>query len=129
MEWIVLPIAREFKPDMILVSAGFDAADGDPLGGFYLSPGVFARMTKSMMEAAPEGKLVLALEGGYNVPVTADCVSECTKVLMGGDPPQQLLAGPHEDVTDLDVSNLRKIAGRLREFWPCVPESAPSRGA
>ena len=43
---IVLPIAYEFDPQLVLVSAGFDAAKGDPLGGYRLSPGMYGHMTQ-----------------------------------------------------------------------------------
>jgi acetoin utilization deacetylase AcuC-like enzyme len=69
LERIVLPVAREFAPDLVLVSAGFDGAAGDPLGGFLISPAMFGRMTAMMRNIAAEsadGRLVLALEGGYN---------------------------------------------------------------
>jgi len=125
MRWIVSPVAKAFNPDLILVSAGYDAADGDPLGGFSLSPGCFARMTKAMMNAAPDGRLVLALEGGYNVEVTADCVCACTRVLLGEEPPAHVLAGPHEEATALDMSNLKKIADVHREWWPSIPLERP----
>ena len=45
---IVLPIAYEFNPQLVLVSAGFDAAKGDPLGGYRLSPAMYGHMTQVM---------------------------------------------------------------------------------
>jgi histone deacetylase 6 len=62
-----MPIAYEFAPDLVLVSSGFDAAEGDPLGSYRLSPSVFAQMTHQLAALA-NGKLILALEGGirYN---------------------------------------------------------------
>ncbi|ORZ23975.1 hypothetical protein BCR42DRAFT_386836 [Absidia repens] len=67
---IIVPIARQFNPDMIFVSAGFDAAAGHPenLGGYIVTPRGFSLMTKLVMDLAQElcdGKLVLTLEGGY----------------------------------------------------------------
>ena len=43
---VVMPIAYEFDPQLVLVSAGFDAAKGDPLGGYRLSPGMYGHMTQ-----------------------------------------------------------------------------------
>lgn len=62
---IVMPIAREFDPEVVLVACGFDAASGHPapLGGYQISPSCFGWMTKQMMTLA-RGKVVLALEGG-----------------------------------------------------------------
>jgi len=64
------PIARQFQPDLILVSCGFDVYDGDPLGTMKVSPEGFAYMTKVMRELAEElcgGKLLITLEGGYSL--------------------------------------------------------------
>lgn len=61
-----MPVAYEFNPDLIVVSAGFDAADGDPIGQCRVTPEGFAHMTAMLKPVAP---LVLLLEGGYNLQV------------------------------------------------------------
>jgi acetoin utilization deacetylase AcuC-like enzyme len=69
-EKFLKPIALEYEPQLILVSAGFDTHYNDPLGGMDVSEKGFARMTQILMEiagATAQGKLVLTLEGGYNV--------------------------------------------------------------
>jgi acetoin utilization deacetylase AcuC-like enzyme len=69
-EKFLKPIALEYQPQLILVSAGFDIHYNDPLGGMDVSEKGFARMTQILMEiagATAQGKLVLTLEGGYNV--------------------------------------------------------------
>lgn len=58
---LFIPIAREFDPDLIIVSAGFDAAQGDPLGNCCVTPKGFAQLTTLLKQVSP--KLVLALEG------------------------------------------------------------------
>ncbi len=58
-----------FVPDIVLVSSGFDSMAGDPLGGFTLEPDDIERLTRSLVERAESwcgGRLVSALEGGYN---------------------------------------------------------------
>ncbi|EKX43986.1 hypothetical protein GUITHDRAFT_157988 [Guillardia theta CCMP2712] len=65
-ESIVMPVARSFNPELVLVSAGFDAADGDPLGGCSVTPYGYAMMT-NMLRGLAGGKVVVALEGGYNL--------------------------------------------------------------
>ena len=60
-----LPIAKAYAPDLVLVSAGFDAAAGDPLGEMEVSPSMFGRMCRQMMDVADEfagGQIVLSLE-------------------------------------------------------------------
>ena len=73
-----------FNPGLVLVSAGFDATEGHPptIGGYKVSPSCFAAMTSALTQLA-EGKLVLALEGGYIGQAMASAVVECLKVLLG----------------------------------------------
>ena len=73
------PIISAYAPDLIIVSAGFDAVVGDPLGGMSLSPELFGHLTERMARLA-RGKLVLALEGGYNLRMTADSARQCMQV-------------------------------------------------
>lgn len=65
-EHIVMPIARQFEPDITIVSAGFDAARGDPLGGCDLTPQGYAHMT-SLLSSLSGGRMLVVLEGGYNL--------------------------------------------------------------
>lgn len=67
---LLVPVAREYSPDLILVSAGFDIYHNDPLGAMKVSEKGFAYMTRVLMELAEElcsGRLFLTLEGGYDV--------------------------------------------------------------
>ena len=59
-ERLLMPVAREFAPDIVLVSAGFDAAQGDPLGRCCLSPQVYFYMTRALQSLA--GYLLLCVE-------------------------------------------------------------------
>ena len=66
----LLPAAKEFKPDLVFVSAGFDSRRGDPLGRFTLSDNDFAELTSVMIEIASvsaQGRLISVLEGGYDL--------------------------------------------------------------
>lgn len=66
----LLPVADAFRPDLVLVSAGFDSRIGDPLGRFRLADSDFAEMTSLLREVADkhaQGRLVSALEGGYSL--------------------------------------------------------------
>ena len=69
-EKILKPIALEYQPQLVLVSAGFDIHYDDPLGGMEVTEKGFARMTQILMEiaeATAQGKLAITLEGGYDV--------------------------------------------------------------
>lgn len=72
-----LPAIDRFKPDMLLISAGFDAHAEDPLAQLQLTDDGFADITRRLVECADlhtGGKIVSLLEGGYNLPVMARCV-------------------------------------------------------
>jgi acetoin utilization deacetylase AcuC-like enzyme len=69
-ERILKPIALEYRPQLVLVSAGFDTHYDDPLGGMEVTETGFARLTQILMEVAEataQEKLVLTLEGGYDI--------------------------------------------------------------
>ena len=66
----LVPAAKKVKPDLILISAGFDSRADDPLGNFLLTDTDFADLTRVMREIADQyagGRLVSVLEGGYNL--------------------------------------------------------------
>jgi acetoin utilization deacetylase AcuC-like enzyme len=67
---IILPAVREHRPSMIFLSAGFDAHEADPIGGMALYADSFRKMTSAIAKAASEvceGRIVSALEGGYDL--------------------------------------------------------------
>ena len=67
---IVVPVLRQFEPDLVIVSAGFDAHQHDPLGGIRLTTPAFAAMTAELRAVAEEccrGRIVAAVEGGYDL--------------------------------------------------------------
>ena len=72
----ILPALTAFKPDFILISAGFDAHRADPLGGLRLKEEDFAWATATLMDAARSlcaGRVVSVLEGGYDLDALKDC--------------------------------------------------------
>ena len=81
-----LPAMRRFRPQLVLVSAGFDAHQDDPLGGMRLTEAGFAALARRMVELADEfcaGRLVAVLEGGYDPPALGRCVAAVLRVLDG----------------------------------------------
>ena len=89
---LLKPIASEYRPDLVLISAGFDAAQGDPLGGCHVTPAGYYMMTKACKEFAG-GKVVIALEGGYSLRATSQSMAACVSALL--DPSQD----PHPTTT------------------------------
>lgn len=83
---VFLPAAQKFKPELVLVSAGFDPHEADPLGGMNVSERGFAAMCSSLKKLADEvcgGKMMLVLEGGYDLDGLAQSVHACAEVLAG----------------------------------------------
>ncbi|HEX2660724.1 MAG TPA: histone deacetylase, partial [Polyangia bacterium] len=80
---LFLPALQRFAPDLIIVSAGFDAHARDPLGEMRLTERGFAAMGSALRDLAPDGKLVLMLEGGYDLDALADSVRATVEVLAG----------------------------------------------
>uniref|UniRef100_A0A672UTX5 Histone deacetylase n=1 Tax=Strigops habroptila TaxID=2489341 RepID=A0A672UTX5_STRHB len=81
---VVMPVASEFSPDVVLVSAGFDAVEGhlSPLGGYSVSAKCFGHLTKQLMMLAG-GRVVLALEGGHDLTAICDASEACVSALLG----------------------------------------------
>jgi acetoin utilization deacetylase AcuC-like enzyme len=88
IEHIVLPPARTFAPDLVLVSAGFDAHREDPLAGCRLETASFAEMTRHVRDLAGELDVPIGtvLEGGYEPAAVARCV-RATLLALAGDQP------------------------------------------
>ncbi|KAL6012004.1 hypothetical protein ACLOJK_002474 [Asimina triloba] len=84
-EHILIPVARAFNPDIILISGGFDAAAGDPLGGCRVTPYGYSVMLQKLMQFAG-GRIVMALEGGYNLTALANSVLACVETLLEDRP-------------------------------------------
>uniref|UniRef100_A0A8C7FDK3 Histone deacetylase n=1 Tax=Oncorhynchus kisutch TaxID=8019 RepID=A0A8C7FDK3_ONCKI len=83
---VVMPIANEFSPDVVLVSAGFDAVEGhqSPLGGYNVTAKCFSHLTKQLMKLAG-GRVVLALEGGHDLTAICDASESCVAALLGDE--------------------------------------------
>lgn len=111
---LLLPIARSFEADVVLVSAGFDAAQGDPLGSMRLTAAGYQAMTRRLQSLA-RGRVVLALEGGYNLSAIAHSAEACLRVLLGDDP----LAETEAAEPALSARHvLEKAIAAQRPYWP-----------
>jgi acetoin utilization deacetylase AcuC-like enzyme len=86
-ERLLLEVARIYQPELVLVSCGFDAHVGDPLGGMDLSTEGFAALTTCVLEIAERwaaSRLAMFLEGGYELSTIGPCVRRVVEVLAGG---------------------------------------------
>uniref|UniRef100_A0A8C5H138 Histone deacetylase n=1 Tax=Gouania willdenowi TaxID=441366 RepID=A0A8C5H138_GOUWI len=116
---VVMPIAQEFSPDVVLVSAGFDAAEGnpDPLGGYKVSAKCFGFLTCQLMSLAG-GRLVLALEGGHDLTAICDASEACVGALLGIQEPlpeEVLLQEPNANA----VHCLQTVIQIQSQYWQC----------
>jgi len=83
---VVVPVLKQFAPDLLVVSAGFDAHERDPLGGMRLSTGAFAAMTMELQVVAEEccsGRIALITEGGYDLHALAASLEAVADGLNG----------------------------------------------
>ena len=85
METTILPRLRDFRPDLVIISAGFDAHMRDPLASLRLVEQDFAWITLKLMEiatASAQGRVVSVLEGGYDLTALAASAAAHVRVLM-----------------------------------------------
>ncbi|HLH76385.1 MAG TPA: histone deacetylase [Candidatus Binataceae bacterium] len=113
---IVMPIARHFAPQAVLISAGFDAHARDPLAQMQLTEASFGAMTRRVKRLAAEccqGRLVLALEGGYDLQALAACGKTVLEEL--GREADEPLA---EAAPDRAAPMLERARAMHRALWP-----------
>ena len=120
-EKILKPIALEYQPQLILVSAGFDIHYDDPLGGMEVTEKGFSRMTQIVIEIAAvtsQGKLAITLEGGYDVSGQSRSVKEVLKELAQASPldKKELLEKEEANYPRIErfVNQLKEIQ---RRYW------------
>jgi acetoin utilization deacetylase AcuC-like enzyme len=106
-ERVIAPLAERFSPQILLVSAGFDAHWRDPLAGLQLTIGGYHSLGRILAELARshcEGRMVVALEGGYDPQVVAQGVFAFALAIAGRELEQDALGAgprPEPEVTDL----------------------------
>ncbi|KAK8558188.1 hypothetical protein V6N13_073861 [Hibiscus sabdariffa] len=116
---VVLPIASKFAPDFTIISAGFDAACGDPLGGCDVTPAGYAQMTH-MLSALCGGKMLVILEGGYNLRSISSSATAVVKVMLGESSecePENIAPSKAGLLTVLEVLKIQM------KYWPSLSSS------
>jgi acetoin utilization deacetylase AcuC-like enzyme len=111
---VLVPVGLQYRPELILVSAGFDAHRDDPLGGMELSSGGYGAIASEILGLAREtclGKVIFALEGGYNLKALEESIGSVLDVMTGGKTQAPSDAG--DAAADL-TRELRKVHG---EYW------------
>ncbi len=111
LEHIVLPAAQAFEPELVLISAGFDAHRSDPLADCRLESGSFAEMARHVRDFAEQlnAPVGAVLEGGYEPTALAECVCTTLTALSGDEPSRS--AAPEALLTS-------RAAAHIGHYWP-----------
>ncbi|XP_058478121.1 histone deacetylase 4-like isoform X2 [Solea solea] len=126
---VVMPIANEFAPNIVLVSSGFDAVEGHPppLGGYTLTSKCFGYLTRQLMTLTG-GRVVLALEGGHDLTAICDASEACVAALLGQEldplPKAVLEQRPNPNA----VRSLEKVLETHSKYWRSVHRYSPRLG-
>jgi acetoin utilization deacetylase AcuC-like enzyme len=133
MRDVIVPVARAYRPELVLVSAGFDAHEGDPLAGCRVSDAGFGAMARLLRDLASELKVPIGavMEGGYALEPLARGVALTMDVLRGGGGDlygvgpavDALLAPAAGPACGASEALALEARARLREFWPVLSVS------
>uniref|UniRef100_A0A8C2TKU4 Histone deacetylase n=1 Tax=Coturnix japonica TaxID=93934 RepID=A0A8C2TKU4_COTJA len=124
---VIMPAANEFDPEIVLVSAGFDAVEGHdpPLGGYKVTAKCFGHLTKQLLKLA-DGRVVLALEGGHDLTAICDASEACINALLGNELeplPEDIV---HQIPNMNAIASLKKTTEIQSKYWKSVePYSVP----
>ncbi|NXI44690.1 HDA10 deacetylase, partial [Galbula dea] len=110
---VLLPMAFEFDPELVLVSSGYDAGIGDPEGQMNATPEVFAHLTYFLMQLA-RGKLCVVLEGGYHLKSLSESVCMTVKTLLGDPLPQ--ITGEMAPCLSA-VESIQNVRAAHKPYW------------
>lgn len=119
LDQVALPVLRQFGPDIVLLSAGFDAHERDPLGGMRVTTSGFAAMTAALRELAEAhcgGRIVAVTEGGYDLRALRECLRAVIDVLAGETTPAvRWPEAPVASSRGRDAATKTKAA--LTQYW------------
>ena len=108
---VFIPIMKQFDPDILLVSSGFDSHFADQMGGLFLSANYFGEMIEKLQTVQP--KIVCTLEGGYNLKNIGNCFVSQIGQLCGK--PQHIDGDPIEDTIDSKI--VKQLIDMMNPYW------------
>lgn len=117
---VIMPVISEFLPDLVIVSLGFDAAEGDIIGGCHVSPAGYGQMTH-MLKSIARGKMLVILEGGYSLDAISRSALAVAKVLLGEPPQDTVLGLPSVEAVEA-VNEVMKIHS---QYWKSLRFGIP----
>ncbi|XP_027651898.2 polyamine deacetylase HDAC10 isoform X3 [Falco peregrinus] len=110
---VLLPMAFEFDPELVIVSSGYDSGIGDPEGQMNATPEVFAHLTHFLMQLA-NGRLCVILEGGYHLKSLSESVCMTVKTLLGDPVPQ--ITGEMAPCLSA-VESIQNVRAAHKPYW------------
>ncbi|KAM4672195.1 polyamine deacetylase HDAC10 [Amazona ochrocephala] len=110
---VLLPVAFEFDPELVIVSSGYDSGIGDPEGQMNATPEVFAHLTRFLMQLA-NGKLCIILEGGYHLKSLSESICMTVKTLLGDPVPQ--ITGEMAPCLSA-VESIQNVRAAHKPYW------------
>jgi len=113
-ETVLVPLADAFRPELVVVCAGYDAHAGDHIGGMNVTDAGFAWLHRSVMEIAglhAGGRIIVTLEGGYNPDVLARNVLGLLNVWTGRETEKATIAGKPKAATRKVLERVRQVHG------------------
>jgi acetoin utilization deacetylase AcuC-like enzyme len=112
VQHVVVPVARAYEPQLVLVSAGFDAHRDDPLASCRLTEETYSAMSGSIRALAHDlgAPLVIVLEGGYDLDALAHSVAATMAAASGDTPPAESPPGPLAE----------RARAHFARWWPAL---------
>ena len=114
------PIAEQYRPELVLVSAGFDAHVRDPLAGMCVTESGYAVMLEQVLAVLPgrgAGRVALLLEGGYDLEALGSSLLASLRVLDGHDREEQGLPEPSRALDADNDAALERAERTLSAYW------------
>jgi acetoin utilization deacetylase AcuC-like enzyme len=115
---LVIPVIDQFRPELLLISAGYDAHERDPLARMRLSTPGYAGLTKSLCDVADthcHGRIVAVTEGGYDLTALKGCLESTIAVLDGAPVPHP--AEPLRPATQRSRIAIAQVRSAHSKYW------------
>jgi acetoin utilization deacetylase AcuC-like enzyme len=113
----IVPVLSSYAPELVIVSAGFDAHERDPLAGMRMSVRGYRQLAAHMVEVANQcsgGRIAVVCEGGYHLESLAACLDATLEVLAGNS---EVVSQPLSGSTDRAEVALRQVSAAQKPFW------------
>jgi acetoin utilization deacetylase AcuC-like enzyme len=113
---VAIPVLQQFRPELILISAGFDAHMDDPLAGMRVTSDYFGRLTRAIADVADatsQGRVVAITEGGYDLAGLASSLRASISALAG----EKTSGGKPEGPTPRAEATIKAVTPQLAKYW------------